>query len=157
MDMILDVLAPEDQIKNLPLLELKAEWGGEAVSFTPARYSYRSVLIFHENKDYAYYRRQCGKEVQLGEKGLALTPKGEALSELEFLVNREKEAVEGHPLVMFLRELYDALERFAVLLFREEEYLDEKFIVTSADELIGRFCKSLEWENPRGGLFVKGR
>lgn len=53
----------------------------------------------------------------------------------------------GDTLVMFLRELYDALERFAVLLFREEEYLDEKFIVTSADELIGRFCKSLEWES----------
>ena len=53
----------------------------------------------------------------------------------------------GDTLVMFLRELYDALEHFAVLLFREEEYLDEKFIVTSTDELIGRFCKSLEWES----------
>ena len=111
MDFIVDIIIPKNDIEKVNVVEELIEWGGEKLSQDPPKYSYKSILIFHENEDSYYQRVLEGFDTK---KNIILTLEGQQLSELEFLINKQEQDLAENELLMFFNELYDRLDSFYI-------------------------------------------
>lgn len=151
MSFILDILIPEKQIKLANLAETLAEWDGEAFSKEPPEFSFDSQLFFYQNMDLDYYYNVLGVRAK---RYLALTLQGEALADLEFTINRQKEELGENTLMRFLLGLLN-LDCFYIVLFRDEEEVDRRYQVRNRAELLEAVCRGLNWESPQGIIIAK--
>ena len=152
MNYILDVLIMKSDFDKVDISEQFKEWGGEKFPQNPIKYTYKSSLIFHENKD-SYYQKTVGNiDIQ---NYVPLTLEGHQLTELESLINDENSDIKNNELLLFLSELYNVLDTFFVFIFRDEECIDEKYDIKNVKELVEIFCNSLRRETPRGFLIKK--
>jgi hypothetical protein len=53
-------------------------------------------------------------------------------------------------LMVFFDALYNELDDFYLFLFRDEEYIDKRYIIKDAKRFISLFCSSLNWLSPQG-------
>lgn len=151
MDYILDVLISKDDINQLNLSESLFAWGGELHSQDPPQYTNNSQLVFEEYKDKQYYERFMGRDLYI-ENCIALHLKGTHLIDLEFLINNRKE-ISNTELVLFLINLLK-LKEFAILLLRDEEFVDEKYKINNSMELDNILHNCLNWSAPKGALIT---
>lgn len=152
MSFILDILLSKSSFNKMHLTEVLVTWGEESFSQTPRKYEYKSTLIFHENTDINYYKKIWGESVN---NCTVLTLEGQHLSELEYFVNSEKQEQANNVIIEFLSELYNTGVSFSILLLRDEECIDNKYIINNMNELINVFCNSLSWNSPEGVVITK--
>lgn len=146
MDYILDILLPKNELSKINLSELLVEWGGKKFSQNPPRYTNNSKLFFTEYMDKEYYRRFLGNQYPM-DKFIALHL-DESLLDLELSINKKGDFLDNQ-IMLFLAELLQ-LEIFVILLIRDEECLDEKYKISSKEELQTIIYDSLSWSNPKG-------
>lgn len=84
----------------------------------------------------------------------ALTLQGEALTDLAFTINRQREKLEENTLMRFLLGLLN-LDCFYVVLLRDEEEIDRRYQVRNRAELLEAVCQGLNWESPQGIIITK--
>lgn len=146
MDYILDILLPKNELSKINLSELLVEWGGKKFSQNPPRYTNNSKLFFTEYMDKEYYKRFLGNQYPM-DKFIALHL-DESLLDLELSINKKGDFLDNQ-IMLFLAELLQ-LEIFVILLIRDEECLDEKYKISSKEELQTIIYDSLSWSNPKG-------
>lgn len=156
MNFILDVLIPKQYFYKLNLKEILVEWGGETFSQNPPKYSNNSMLVFHQNSEIEYYKSIVGKDTDIYNY-VALSLEEMQLSELEFLINNEMQEASRSEVVMFLGELYNKLDSFWIILLRDEECIDNRYIVSDEKELVKVVCDSLRRKSPEGVLITKNK
>lgn len=150
MDYILDILLQENEISKIDLAELLVEWGGEKFSQDPPRYTNNSKLSFTEYTDKKYYKRYLGNQYTI-DKFIALHLEG-TLLDLELSINNKGDFL-NNEITLFLTELLK-LETFVILLIRDEEWVDEKYKISSKEELQTIIYDSLSWSNPKGVIIT---
>ena len=72
--------------------------------------------------------------------------------DLELTINNKGDFL-NNEVMLFLFELLN-LETFIILLIRDEEWLDEQYIISGREELQTIICDSLSWSNPKGAVIV---
>ena len=127
MDYILDILLPKSEMSKINLSEVLVEWGGEEFSQSPPRYTNKSKLFFTEYTDKEYYKRFLGNQYP-NDKFVALHLEG-TLLDLELSINNKGDFL-NNEVMLFLIELLK-LETFIILLIRDEEWIDEKYKISS--------------------------
>lgn len=155
MDFILDILIFQNDLKKVGLSEEMVEWGGEMFSQVPQKYIATSKLKFIRNADMDYYKKIIGKNF-MTENYVALTLEGEQILDLEISLNRNKSMLWLNEIVLFLSKICE-LNHFFILLLRDEEVIDKRYVVNKKEEIINLICSSLDWENPKGILIEKGK
>lgn len=156
MDYILDILVPKKDIDKLGIEEMFVEWGGEEFSQDPKKFKYQTTLFFQEHKNLKYYEKILKADLKLFEF-VALTLRGDSLSNLEFMVNRNKNyRLEENELINFIYKLYKVIDIFCILLLLNEDQIDEQYNIVNDEEAIKIFTKSLKWESPKGIIISKG-
>ena len=151
MSFILDILIPKKQIKLANLAETLAKWDGEVFSKDPPEFSFDSQLFFYQNRDLEYYYNVLGVRAK---RYFALTLQGEALTDLAFTINRQREKLEENTLMRFLLGLLN-LDCFYIVLLRDEEEIDRRYQVRNRAELLEAVCQGLNWESPQGIIITK--
>lgn len=146
MDYILDILIPKNGMSKINLSELLIEWGGKEFPQYPPRYTNNSKLFFTEYTDKKYYKRFLGNQYPI-DKLIALHLEG-TLLDLELSINNKEDFFDNE-VTLFLTELLK-LETFAILIIRDEEWVDEKHKISSKEELQSILYNSLSWSNPKG-------
>lgn len=155
MSFIFDVLIPKNQFCKLNLSELLIKWGDEFFSQEPPKYEYKLKLVFHQVMDMSYYQSFNVKNYDVNSY-VALSLEGRQLSNLEFLVNSNKEQeILCNEIILFLIELYNTLDSFSILLLRDEECIDNRYDIKDKKELIGLICNSLKEASPEGVIICK--
>ncbi len=150
MDYILDVLLQKSEISKINLSEVLVEWGGEKFSQDPHRYTNKSKLFFIEYEDSEYYKRFLGDQY-LKDRFVALHLEGSLLG-LEISINGKGDFL-NNEIMLFLTELLD-LEEFVILIIRDEEWIDEKYVISKKEELQSIVYNSLSWSNPKGVIIT---
>ncbi len=150
MDYILDLLIPKNEMSEINLSELLVEWGGERFSQDPPRYTNNSKVLFTEYTDQSYYKKFLGNQFPI-DKFIALHLEG-TLLDLELLINNKGDFL-NNEVMLFLTELLK-LKTFAILLLRDEEWVDEKHKISRAEELQKIIYDSLSWSNPKGVIIT---
>ncbi len=150
MDFIFDLVLLRNQMEKAGINEVHYEWGGESFSQEPRKYEYHNSLNFEEVDD-AYYDKIIS---DYDEKYVILTLDTEILSELYDEINWNKD-VKQHELLLLLDDLFDKLDNFHVVLYRDEECIDEKYVINDKDKFIDLFCNSLNRFKPRGIVMSK--
>lgn len=146
MDYILDILLPKSEISKINLSEILVEWGARKFSQNPPRYTNKSKLLFTEYADKEYYRRFLGDQYPIG-KLVALHLEG-TLLDLVLSINNKEDFL-NNEMMLFLVGLLK-LETFIILIIRDEEWVDEKYKISSKEELQTILYNSLSWSNPKG-------
>lgn len=154
MDLILDILILKNKLDRLKLTEVFVEWGGEKFSQTPKKYKFQSTVFLSENNEISYYQDIIGDELDIYDY-IALTLDGESLSELEFMVNSKEFRKDKSEVISLFYELYNRLDTFFIIKFINEESIDNKYIVTNAEDAIDTFINSLKWDSPKGIVIRK--
>ncbi len=76
---------------------------------------------------------------------------------LEFMVNRKDNLKkEDCEIIDLFYELYKKLDRFYILLLRDEECIDDIYHISDVEQAITIFLKSLSWISPKGIIISKG-
>lgn len=157
MYFILDVLIKKDEISKMDLSELLVEWGGESFSQSPAKYKNKSELVFEEFLDLNYYKdyyyRFLDKDFDK-ENYVAFRLLGSHMFDLERQVNNTVDDLSNNNVMLFLRELFN-LNYFTIFLIRDEECIDNKYLVTDTSEFIKIFCNALNRTSPEGIVVTK--
>ena len=151
MDYFLDVLFPRHEISQVNLSEVWVEWGGESFHQVPAKFTNHSKLSFTECMDRAFYKRFLD-DSYLTDSMIALYLP-ETLTDLEFAINRKEDFL-NHEVMRFLSQLVK-LEKFAILLIRDEEWIDDTHQISGTEELQAIVRESLSWSNPKGVVITK--
>lgn len=154
MDLILDILIPKDDLYKVSLTEILVEWGGEKFSQNPKKYHYKSKLVFHENTDMSYYHNIVDEDIEVHDY-IALTLEWRFLSELEFAVNNQNFRKENSELLSLFYKMYDKLNTFCIIKFLNEEDIDDRYLLSNADDAVEIFIRSLNWDSPRGIIIIK--
>lgn len=153
------VLIKEEEIKKINITEKLVEWGGEKFSQDPPQYVYdNSSLLFHEFLDLDYYKRNfsdiIGNDLNMDEF-IPFILLGSHMLEVEKLVNcHNGDMLKKHDIFGFLEDLMK-LDEFAILIEREEEYIDKRYYVKTKEELINVFCNCFVWDSPEGAFITK--
>lgn len=137
-------------MNKINLSELLVEWGGEKFSQTPKKYTNNSKLFFTEYTDKEYYERFLGTQYPIAQS-IALHLEG-TLLDLELLINNKKDFLNNEVMIL-LTELIK-LEKFAILLIRDEESIDKKYKISRKEELQTIIYESLSWDNPKGVIIT---
>lgn len=152
-----NVCIKTNNLKKVKMEERLVEWGGELFSREPPQYEYNGTLIFDEfiNNNYLkkYYSRIIDGDFDL-DKYRTFRLLGEDLLEIEKLVNANNAEIENHELYKFLTNLF-SIDDFIIFLIRDEEEIDEKYKVTTKEELLDVFCNCFKWDSPKGALITK--
>ena len=154
MDLILDILIPKNKLDRLKLTEVFVEWGDERFSQDPKMYSFQSTVLFYENNEISYYQDIIGDELDIYDY-VVLTLDGKSLSELENMVNSKEFRKDKSELIYLFYEMYNLLNKFAIVKFLNEESINDKHIVVNADDAIDIFINSLKWNSPKGIVIIK--
>lgn len=154
MDLILDILIPKDNLDKINLTEIFVEWGGEKFSQNPKKYHYKSKLIFHENTEMNYYHNIVENDVDVYDC-IALTLEWIYLSELEVAVNNKDFRKEKSDLLSLFYEMYDKLNTFCIIKFLNEEDIDDRYLLSNANDAVNIFIRSLYWDSARGIIIIK--
>lgn len=154
MDLILDILIPKDSFNLLNLTEIFVEWGDEKFSQDPRKYHYKSKLIFHEHNKMSYYKKILKEDLDVYDC-IALTLEGNCLSELETMVNNQDYRKEKSGLLSLFYEMYDKLDTFCIIKFLNEEDIDDRYLLSNANDAVDIFIRSLNWDSPRGIIIIK--
>ncbi len=80
--------------------------------------------------------------------------KGEELSELEFLANRQEDALISNLLFEFLEGLI-TLSSFYIFLLQEDDSIKGRYAIENGEELKKILCTSLSWTTPKDIVIVK--
>lgn len=151
--MIMDILIKKHDLKKVNIEECFVEWGKEKLSQDPKKYTYNSILMFHENADMDYYTNYV-KNVLNVDDFIALTLEGDKLTELDQLVYCGGDTKTNN-LIVFLKDLYNNLDIFCLIKFRNEECIDEIHIVDDTFNAVNLFLHSLERSCPKGIVIIK--
>lgn len=127
--------------------------GERKLSQDPKKYTYNSILMFHENADMDYYTNYV-KNVLNVDDFIALTLEGDKLTELDQLVYCGGDTKTNN-LIVFLKDLYNNLDTFCLIKFRNEECIDEIHIVDDTFNAVNLFLHSLERSCPKGIVIIK--
>lgn len=152
MNFILDIIIPRNEINKLNIEEEMIEWGEEKLSQDPPKYKYKSVITLHESTDSFY---QDSIEKFDAQNHIILTLEHQQLSELELLVNSHEKEISDNILLVFMTELYTMLDWFYIYMYRDEECIDNKYLITDASNLHKIICDALRWSSPEGVVIVK--
>ena len=154
------VFLKEKDFEEVGVTKMLFEWGGKTYSRDPKRYTYSSVLFFHDYSyaDYfkKYHANVLGKDFAI-EEYISLCLLGNGMSELEGTINTdipEWEEREEHIIIRFLRKV-GRLDRYGVVLLRDEESIDARYRVEKEEELIDTVIHCLNRETPEGALITK--
>lgn len=155
MDISFDLLINEKDLSKLNLSEFLLEWGGEFFHQEPPQYRLNTDFVFERFLDIDYYRKYhkkiIGDDFKIDEY-LPLRLCGKHMIELENIVNNNEE-IEKSCIIDFLHKV-SMLDTYAIILLREEEYLDERYRVKTEKELIEAVCSCLNWDDPKGALIT---
>ena len=156
MDFIFDIVVSKESIYELNIKEILVEWNGQIFSQDPRKFQFQSSLFFQECKNESYYKKILGKNLK--EKDfLSFTLQGDSLRNLEFMVNRKDNLKkEDCEIIDLFYELYKKLDRFYILLLRDEECIDDIYHISDVEQAITIFLKSLSWISPKGIIISKG-
>lgn len=153
------VLIKEEEIEKINISERLVEWDGEKFSQDPPQYVYNnSSLLFHKFLNIDYYKRNfnniIGNDLNIDEF-IPFILLGNHLLDVEMLINcHNSDRLKKHDIFKLLENLLK-LDKFAILLEREEEYIDKKYRVKNKEELINIFCNCLIWDSPKGAFITK--
>ena len=103
-------------------------------------------MKFDECKD-GYYKRVI-KDYD-DEKYIILTLEAKKLSKLYDEINQDKDVMQDD-LILFFKEVYNKLDKFYIFLYRDEECIDERYIINDVSEFVKLFCGSLSKLTPQG-------
>lgn len=156
MSFIVDILIKKDELEKVNIKESYIEWGEEKLSHDPPKYTYNSSLTFHKNTDMNYYVDFVKNDVDVHEFA-ALTLEGDKLEELDKLVNSKKEINYSNDLISFINDLYISLEEFYFIKLRNEECIDESYIINDANKAVNKLIESLNRNSPKGIMIIKKR
>ena len=151
MDFILDVIVLREQLPKMDINEVYCEWGGEKLSQEPRKFEYNSLLKFEE-LTYEYYDNIITDYNE--EKYIILTLDSQILSKLYDEINQNID-VKQNELILFLNKLFNTCNNFYVLLFRDEECIDEKYEISDNEEFTDLFCNALNEFSPLGFIVSK--
>ena len=151
MDFILDVIVLREQLKKMDINEVYFEWGGEKISQEPRKYEYNNLLKFEELTD-KYYDKIISDYND--EEYIILTLDSQILLKLYDEINQNKD-VKRNELILFLNKLFSEFNSFYVVLFRDEECIDEKYVISDKEEFTDLFCNALNKFTPRGIVVLK--
>lgn len=156
MDFIFDIVISKESIYELNIKEILVEWNGQIFSQDPRKFQFQSSLFFQECKNESYYKKILGKNLK--EKDfLSFTLQGDSLRNLEFMVNHKDNLKrEDCEIIDLFYELYKKLDRFYILLLRDEECIDDIYHISDVEQAITIFLKSLSWNSPKGIIISKG-
>lgn len=146
MDFIMDIIILRSELDKLNINEEYVEWGGERFSQEPRKYAYNIALKFYECKD-SYYQRVI--EEYDGEKYIVLTLDEQKLSSLYDEINKGKDVMQDD-LILFFNTLYNNLDKFHIFLYRDEECIDERYLINDVQKFVDLFCGSLNKMTPQG-------
>lgn len=152
--MILDFLIKKQEFKKVGIEECFIEWGGEQLSQEPKKYIYNSSLVFHENTDMSYYVDIVKNKLNAYEF-TSLTLEGNQLQELNKQINNSGDTVYTHEIISFISILYRCLDTFCIVKLRDEECVDEIYVINEAPRAIHTFVKSLWRNSPKGIAIIK--
>ena len=88
------------------------------------------------------------------EKYIILTLDSQILSKLYDEINQNID-VKQNELILFLNKLFNKCNNFYVLLFRDEECIDEKYEISDNEEFTDLFCNALNEFSPLGFIVSK--
>ena len=69
-------------------------------------------------------------------------------------INQNKD-VKQNEVILFLNKLFSEFNSFYVVLFRDEECIDEKYVISDKEEFTDLFCNALNKFTPRGIVVLK--
>ena len=152
MDFILDVIVLREQLQQMNINEVYFELEGEKLSQEPRKFEHNnSSLIFEELTD-DYYGNIISDYND--EKYIVLTLDSHILLELYDEINKNFD-VKQNEVILFLNKLFSEFNNFYVVLFRDEEYIDEQYEISDSEEFTDLFCNALNKFSPRGIVVSK--
>ena len=152
MDFILDVIVLREQLQQMNINEVNFELKGEKLSQKPRKFEHNnSSLIFEELTD-DYYGNIISDYND--EKYIVLTLDSHILLELYDEINQDLD-VKQNEVILFLNKLFSEFNNFYVALFRDEECIDEKYVISDYEEFTDLFCNALNRFTPRGIVVSK--
>lgn len=159
MDWDFFVLVPKTKFAKLGFEEIKISWGGKWHSQEPRKYKLLSALVGEEFPDINFFKRVAGDLINV-HKYRAFLIKGDVFAELQRRVNSgDAEKIywaRRSEIILLFRKMFEVLDTFCIVKLRDEEEIDARHIVLSADELVDIFIDSLKWESRKGIILVKG-
>jgi len=151
MNFILDVVLLREQLKEMDINEVYFEWGSEKISQEPRKYEYNNLLKFKEVTD-EYYDKIIPDYND--DRYIILTLDSQNLYKLYDEINQGKD-VKQNEVILFLDKLFSKLNSSYVVLFRDEECIDEKYTISNKEEFTDLFCNALNKFTPRGIIVSK--
>ncbi|QUI23996.1 hypothetical protein HZI73_17580 [Vallitalea pronyensis] len=150
---ILDIIIRKKDLSKLSLVELFNEWGGERFPNEPRKFEYNSKLVFYEYEYMSYYNDFFQIDNNINDF-IAITLKGESLSELKEAVYKKKKGIFESDIIAFLKELYNLLETVYIIKIYDEETIHERYRIDDAKTAIDVFINSFDWNNPKKGIVI---
>lgn len=154
MDSIVDFLIKKQEFSKANIEECFIDWGGERFSHDPPKYIYNSSLVFHENTNMSYYENLIGNKIDIY-KYTSLTLEGDKLKEIDKLVNNGSKITNTNDLIIFIDSLYMCLNSFCIVKLRNEEYVDEVYVIKEAAKALEVLFNSLKRNFPKGIIIIK--
>jgi hypothetical protein len=154
MDYRFSVLIPKNNLIKTNMVEIMGEWGGEMFSRNPREFKYDLELNFREIIDLDYFKGFIENEFNLCNSA-ALYLDGNDIQILEFIVNKQEHKIYDNKIIKLIYELYKNLDEFCIINEIEDEYIEQKYVITDVKEAIDIFIDSLNWNSPRGIIIIK--
>ncbi len=151
MSFILDIIMHQNDIQRLEIFEELIHWGEEEFSQDPPRFSYKSRIHLHKNMD-NYYKHSIK---DFDDNTIVLTLDLQQLKEFEFCINSIDDGKNGDDMLDFLDVVYTNSDWIYIFMYRDEEYIDNKYIITDTNEFIERISIALNWSSPEGIIVTK--
>lgn len=153
----LEILIKEEDFQKVKISEVLVEWGGKKYHQDPPRYTYDSLLDLDVFPDLNYYKKYFSHIIEddfniYEFKAFCLL--GNNMVDVERLAYFDSPDLYNHNVFKLLNDVC-ALDKYAIFMQCDEEYLEKRYRVTSKDNLIDIFCNVLKSDTFKGALITK--
>lgn len=143
MDYNLYMVLNEKDLESIEIVEMKANWGGENISYSPKRFIFQDkVQMFLSESPKLFKMEEAIDGVEIVLKIV------DGLRELEWEVNNQKESLITNNIMMMLQEVC-GLDKFSIYIFEDDGIIEQQVNWTGEKNIFLLVSEALNWESPK--------
>lgn len=143
MDYNLYMVLNEKDLESIEIVEMKANWGGENISYSPKRFIFQDkVQMFLSESPKLFKMEEAIDGVEIVLKIV------DGLRELEWEVNNQKESLITNNIMMMLQKVC-SLDKFSIYIFEDDGIIEQQVNGTGEKNIFLLVSEALNWESPK--------
>lgn len=143
MDYNLYMVLNEKDLESIEIVEMKANWGGENISYSPKRFIFQDkVQMFLSESPKLFKMEEAIDGVEIVLKIV------DGLRELEWEVNNQKESLITNNIMMMLQKVC-SLDKFSIYIFEDDGIIEQQVNCTGEKNIFLLVSEALNWESPK--------